>query len=101
MGGDNTYAYVRTGEMILNAGQQRSLWEKLNMGQAQAHGAWASMNVNVNNSASNLVSAQPVLNKDRLDLYITARVNEGLKQGKFDQALRYQSSQENGAFYGI
>lgn len=86
--------------MILNAGQQRSLWEKLNMGSAQKS-AGSSMSVNVNNSASNLVSARPVLNKDSLDLYISSRVNEGLKQGKFDNALRYQSSQESGAFYGL
>ena len=30
MGSDNTYIHARTGEMILNAHQQRSLWDMIN-----------------------------------------------------------------------
>ena len=94
--GDRVQANVNSGEMILNAAQQRSLWEAAN-----GRGAGGGTNVVINNSASNLVSARPQITEDRIGILIDARVNEGLQKGKYDQSLAMANEGMDGDTWGI
>ena len=98
MGGDNTYVHARRGEMIMNAAQQRGLWEMLNGG---TFGGGKGVNLVINNSASNLVTAQPQLTKDKIELLIDARVNDGLKKGRYNNSLNTAQQGMSGDYYGI
>jgi len=99
MGADNTTIAARNGEMVLNASQQRALWDKLN---AATTGAGAGgVNVVINNSAANLVNAQPQITRGQIELMIDARVNDGLRNGRFDGGLNAASAGMSGEFYGV
>jgi hypothetical protein len=99
MGSDNTTIAARNGEMIMNASQQRALWDMLN-GSGNAAGA-GGVNVVINNSAANLVNAQPQITRGQIELMIDARVNDGLRNGRFDGGLNAASAGMGGEFYGI
>ena len=97
MGADDTLVYARSGEMFANAIQQRNLWEAMN-GKG-AHGK--STNILINNSASNLVEAQPSISKNQIEILIDARVNESLRSGRYGQSLKQAENNMSGDFYGI
>jgi hypothetical protein len=99
MGADNTTIAARTGEMIMNANQQRALWDMLN-GSGNSAGA-GGVNLTINNSAANLVSAQPQITRGQIELMIDARVNDGLRNGRFDGGLNAASAGMSGEFYGV
>ena len=94
--GDRVQANVNSGEMILNAAQQRSLWEAAN-----GRGAGGGTNIVINNSASNIVSARPEITEDKIKILIDARVNEGLRKGKYDQSLAMANDGMGGDMWGI
>ena len=94
--GDRVQANVNSGEMILNAAQQRSLWEAAN-----GRGAGGGTNIVINNSASNIVSARPEITEDKIKILIDARVNEGLQKGKYDQSLAMANDGMGGDMWGI
>ena len=96
--GDNVRANVNSGEMIMNQSQQKGLWNFINAGSPRNDNG---TNITVNNSASNMVSAQPRITKEGIELIITQRVNAGLQNGDFDKALSMQRQNEGGTFYGI
>ncbi len=98
MGGDNTYIHARRGEMIMNAAQQRKLWDLLSGG---SFGGGMGVNLIINNSAANLVSAQPQISKDKIELLIDARVNDSLKKGRYTNALNMAQQGVAGDYYGI
>lgn len=99
MGADNTTIAARNGEMIMNANQQRALWDMLN-GSGNAAGA-GGVNLTINNSAANLVTAQPQITRGQIELMIDARVNDGLRNGRFDGGLNAASAGMSGDFYGM
>ena len=99
MGADNTTIAARNGEMIMNANQQRALWDMLN-GSGNAAGA-GGVNLTINNSAANLVSAQPQITRGQIELMIDARVNDGLRNGRFDGGLNAAQAGMSGDFYGM
>lgn len=99
MGADNTTIAARNGEMVLNANQQRALWETLNKGGNAA--GTGDVNVVINNSAANLVSAQPQITRGQIELMIDARVNDGLRNGRFDGGLNAANAGMSGDFYGM
>ena len=99
MGADNTTIAARTGEMIMNANQQRALWDMLN-GTGNAAGA-GGVNLTINNSAANLVTVQPQITRGQIELMIDARVNDGLKSGRFNSGLNAANAGMSGDFYGI
>lgn len=99
-GSDNTYAHVRTGEMILNAGQQKSLWEKLNA-RDNAPQRSGGNNVSITNNASNDVSAKARFSEDKLNIYIDKRVNAGLQDGRYGKSLTMAEQMQEGIMYGI
>lgn len=95
--GDRIDARVNSGEMIMNMGQQKALWDFINGGSRQGSGA----NIVINNSASNLVSARPQITKDKIELLIDARVNESLKNGRYNSSLNMAQQGMSGDYYGI
>lgn len=98
MGADNTTIAARNGEMIMNANQQRALWDMLN-GAGTPAGA-GGVNLTINNSAANLVNAQPQLSRGQIEIMIDARVNDGLRNGRFNSGLNAANASMGGTFYG-
>lgn len=97
MGADNTYIHARTGEMVVNAAQQRNLWEAMNGGANGAGGA----NIVINNSAANIATAQPKLTRDKIEIMIDARVNDSMRRGRYDQSMNEAQTGMTGDYYGI
>ena len=95
--GDNVRANVNSGEMILNAAQQKALWETANGRGASGGG----MSVIINNSAANVVNAQPRISRGQIEIMIDARVKEGLSSGKYNSALEQANQTMDGTFYGV
>lgn len=93
MGGDNTYIHARTGEMILNANQQRNLWDMINGQEARQQG-W---NLTVNNTQSNRVDAE--VREQNGDVYvdiIDAHINRGFRDGTYDTGLAAVNTRQEG-----
>lgn len=99
MGADNTTIAARTGEMVMNANQQRALWDMLN-GTGSAVGP-GGVNLTINNNAANLVNVQPQITRGQIELMIDARVNDGLKSGRYNSGLNAANAGMSGEFYGI
>ena len=96
MGSDNTYIHARTGEMVANAAQQRNLWEAMN-----GNGGGSGTNIVINNSASNIATAQPKITRNQIEIMIDARVNDSLKNGRYVKSLTQAESGMSGDYYGI
>ena len=94
--GDRVRANVNSGEMILNAAQQRALWDVAN-----GRGAGGGTSIVIHNSASNVVRAKPQVTKDQVEIMIDARVTEGLRSGRYGTALSQAQHGMGGEFYGI
>lgn len=97
MGADNTYIHARTGEMVVNAAQQKALWEAMNGGANGAGGA----NIVINNSAANIATAQPKLTRDKIEIMIDARVNDSMRRGRYVQSMSEAQEGITGDYYGI
>lgn len=93
--GDKVKANVNSGEMILNATQQKELWETAN-GNGKAGG----MNIQINNSCSNMVEAKPQITEEGLKLFIDARVKDSLKNSRYNNELTLANAGMSGDFYG-
>lgn len=99
MGADNTTIAARSGELVVNANQQRALWDMIN-GTGNAAGP-GGVNLTINNNAANLVNVQPQITRGQIELMIDARVNDGLKSGRFNSGLNAANAGMSGEFYGI
>lgn len=96
--GDNIAANLNSREMVMNMNQQKALWDFINGG---SKGAGGGTNIVINNSASNLVTAQPQISKDKIELLIDARVNDSLKNGRYNNSLNMANQSMGGNYYGI
>lgn len=96
--GDNIAANLNSREMVMNMGQQKALWDFINGGSNYGAGG---TNIVINNSASNLVTAQPQISKDKIELMIDARVNDSLKNGRYNNSLNMAQQGMSGDYYGI
>lgn len=96
--GDNIAANLNSREMVMNMHQQKALWDFINGG---SKGAGGGTNIVIHNSASNLVTAQPQISKDKIELLIDARVNDSLKKGRYNNSLNMAQQGMSGDFYGI
>lgn len=96
--GDNVQANVNSGEMILNAQQQRNLWDVAN---ARGHGTQPVVNmpITIENNASDQVSAQPQLSEHGLRVVIDQIVNTSMQQGHYTQSMRTAQNKEKGIAY--
>jgi hypothetical protein len=94
MGGDNTYIHARRGEMVLNASQQRALWDMINgLGSRGQLG----LNLTVNNTQSGRVDTQIRQENggyviDILDKHI----NKGFSDGTYDAGLAAMNTRQEG-----
>lgn len=95
--GDNVRANVNSGEMILNAAQQRNLWETANRRGSYGGG----VNLTINNSAANIVDAKPRITERGIELMIDARVKKAMADGKYNSALTQANQSMDGIFYGV
>lgn len=95
MGGDNTYIHARRGEMILNAAQQRSLWDKLN---GQSGRLDPGLNLTVNNTQAGRVDTQIQQKPDGEYILniIDKRINKGLSDGVYDPGFSAMNSRQEG-----
>ena len=96
--GDNIAANLNSREMVMNMSQQKALWDFINGG---SNGGAGGTNIVINNSAANLVRAQPQITKDKIELLIDARVNDSLKNGRYNTSLNMAQQGMSGDFYGI
>lgn len=90
-GGDNTYIHARNGEMMLNARQQRNLFD-----MANSSGASGGIKVNIRNYMGESVEATPELTGDTLNLIIDKRVTEQLSSGSYSEALARSEMRRQG-----
>lgn len=94
MGGDNTYIHARSGEMILNAHQQRNLWDMIN---GQGGRGETSLDLTVNNTQSNKVDTQFREEDGAVILDIVdKRVNKGFIDGTYDGGYASMLSRQEG-----
>lgn len=93
MGGDNTYIHARTGELVLNAAQQRNLWDMIN-GQQGRQGGY---NLTVNNSQAGRVDTQIKQGNDGLIVEIFDKhINKGFADGSYDNGLAAMNARQTG-----
>ena len=93
-GADNIDIRARRGEMILNAYQQRSLWNKIN-GQSDSTGA--GLNLTVNNTQSNRVDTS--IREQNGEVYIDIidkHINKGFSDGTYDAGFAAMNSRQEG-----
>lgn len=93
-GSDNTYIHARTGEMILNAHQQRNLWDMIN---GQDSRQQAGLNLTVNNTQANRVDAD-VREQDGevfVDI-LDKHINKGFSDGTYDAGLASMNIRQEG-----
>lgn len=95
--GDNIAANLNSREMVMNMGQQKALWDFINGGS----NGNSRTNIVINNSASNMVRAQPQITKDKIEILIDARVSDSLKNGRYNSALNQAQQGMSGDYYGI
>lgn len=88
--GDNVRANVNSGEMILNARQQRALWEAAN-GNAKSGGA--VFNIRVNNEAGDVASAGVITSADGFTVAIKKIVGDAMASGEMNDS--YQTMRAN------
>ena len=92
MGGDNTYIHARRGEMVMNAAQQRNLWDMINgkMGQA-------GLDVTVNNTQSGRVDTDIKQTNNGLVVEILDKhINKGFTDGTYDAGLAAMNTRQEG-----
>lgn len=91
IGQDNTYIHARAGEMLLNAKQQRTLFDVAN-----GSGASGGMKVNIRNYMGESAEVTPSLDGDTLNLVIDRRVNEQLSNGSYGTSLTRADTKRQG-----
>jgi uncharacterized membrane protein len=94
MGGDNTYIHARAGEMVLNAHQQRSLWDMINGQDARQQ---AGLNLTVNNTQSNRVDTDVREQNGEIFIDILDKhINKGLTDGTYDAGFAAMNTRQEG-----
>lgn len=91
--GDRVQANVNSGEMILNAQQQRNLWD---MANSRGGGAVVNMPVTIENNASDTVRANAELSPDGLVIMVNKIVNAQMAAGKYNQSMDIAQSRRRG-----
>ena len=94
--GDRVTANVNSGEMILNAQQQKNLWD---MAHSRGGGAVVNMPVTIENNASDAVNASAELSSDGLTILINKVVNSQMALGKYNQSMDIAQSRRHGVEY--
>ena len=90
--GDHVTANVNSGEMILNAAQQKQLWQMANGNSSGAQ--IVNVPVNIENHTDAKVSARWDMNQ--LKVTIDKMVDTSMKNGRFDKSMQYSESARTG-----
>ena len=94
MGSDNTLINARYGEMVLNAHQQRNLWDKLN---GQDNRQQAGYDVTVNNTQAGRVDTDVRQTNDGLFIDILDKhINKGFNDGTYDAGVASMNTRQEG-----
>ena len=78
--GDKNLALLNSREMILNNGQQRNLFDRINSGNL------GNTNVQVYNSAANDVSVKPQVTEDGVKVFIRRTVSKDMADGRYNDS---------------
>lgn len=95
MGGDNTTANLRNGELVLNAAQQAQLWSVANGGGRGG----MSLKVSIINNMGDSASVQSQLTSDGLRVTVDRLVNASMKEGRYNQSLAEVENSKTGVSY--
>lgn len=85
-GGDNTYVHARSGEMMLNAAQQRNLYDI-----AKTGGGGVKWSIVVNNEAGDVADASAQVSEGSIRIAVKRIVSEAMAGGELNdsyQAMR-------------
>lgn len=88
--GDQNVALLNSREMILNAGQQRNLFDSINSGRL------GGANVKIYNNAANDVHARATVTEDGIKVVINKTVAQAMKDGKYNDSYRTMQNGLNG-----
>lgn len=91
--GDNVQANVNSGEMILNAAQQKQLWQMAN-GNKAGGGVVVNVPVDIENNTNAKVSAN--WNANRLKVVIDSVVDNSMQKGRYDYSMQASEGQRTG-----
>lgn len=91
--GDNVLAKVNSGEMILNSAQQRNLFDRINGNNMGGN------NIQVINTASNMVSARPEVTERGVQITIRKMVNSDMADGRYNDSYRTMQNGLRGTRY--
>lgn len=83
--GDRVQANVNSGEMILNEAQQKELWNAANGFRSGT--AAAIPNIYIYNNDAGEVSTKAQLTENKINIMIDKRVNESLRDGRYNGSL--------------
>lgn len=97
-GSDNTSAAVglREGEMVLNADQQRNLFESINSGKL---GGGFQGDVKVYNYAADSTNTDTQITQDEIRLIITKQVKKDMAAGVYNNEMKQADTIVNGTRY--
>lgn len=87
IGEDDTYIHARKGEMMLNASQQKNLYDIANRG-----GQSYSNNIFVKNEAGDTTRASAAITSDGVQITIKKIVNDAMARGEFNNSYALMKS---------
>lgn len=93
--GDKIQANVNSGEMILNAQQQKNLFDAINNGNLGGGNGFTG-DVKIYNYASDEVDAKPEITNDEIVILINKTVNDSLSRGTYTESLKMAQSLQTG-----
>lgn len=82
LGNDNTYIHARSGEMLLNASQQKNLFDTANGGASNG-----GLKVSIKNYMGDSAEVSTGLDENTLNIIIDKRVTSQLENGGYTEAL--------------
>jgi len=88
--GDENVALLNSREMILNAGQQRNLFDSINSGKM------GGSSVKIYNNAANDVHARATVTEDGIRVVINRTVAKSMADGKYNDSFRTMQNTVNG-----
>ncbi len=95
--GDNVKANVNSGEMILNAAQQKELWL---MANGEKNTSPSAQNINIHNTQSEYIQTDVQTGSNgALEIYIKQTVSKQLSSGAYNRALRAAQNSMTGTRY--
>jgi len=98
MGADNTYIHARNGEWVVNAKQQKELWEVAN-GRGAINGASVANNVQIKNYRGNDTRVDTRFTEDGLKIFIRESVQDDQRNGRLRDSFIEQQNILDGIKY--